>query len=623
MKDRPGSSSLTRRGSSLTALWRRHLAPWWHDVQWVLLAVAWAVGLVLGYVGFARYYGARGEPVSGLDLLYVTLQLTSLESGAVSPPLPAQLQVARWLLPALTLYTVLRAIAGLLQEQLRLARLWTIRRHVIICGAGRKGTLLAEGFLQQGDRVVVIERDENNTHLAQLRAQGAIVLTGDASSPLMLTRAVIRRASVLISVCGDDATNATVAVRAQELYRERASGALTCIVHIVDPQLCELLSEREFDPDTPAGFRLELFNIFDRGARLMFQEVQMPDAGGEPTARDTRLLVVGLGALGRSLVVHAARDWRDRDADPEHRLRITVLDREAQDGCESLLARYPGLQAACDLVPLEMDVESAAFLRADWLYDAQHGCLIDAAYVCLDDDSLALRTGLALRRALMEADTPIVVRVTEVQGVARLLGDCDRRKGQFGNLQPFGLLDRTCTPLLVLGGTHEVLARAIHDEYLRQQQAEGETPATNPSMVPWDSLPEEKKESNRRQADHVGTKLREIGCGIAPLTDWDAAGFAFTAAEVERLARLEHERWSAEVTAEGWTRAEGPKDSERRTHPSLVSWERLPESEREKDRNTVRELPRFLARAGFQLYRAAAPCVPASTDKQGQDATQP
>src|SRR5207248_2665129 len=79
---------------------------------------------------------------------------------------------------------------------------------------------------------------------------------------------------------------------------------------------------------------------------------------------------------------------------------------------------------------------------------------------------------------------------------------------------------RTCTPELLLGGTNEALARMIHEEYVRQQQKLGQTTETNPSMVPWDELPEGLKESNRRQADDIGRKLREVGYCHTPTLDW-------------------------------------------------------------------------------------------------------
>ncbi len=155
----------------------------------------------------------------------------------------------------------------------------------------------------------------------------------------------------------------------------------------------------------------------------------------------------------------------------------------------------------------------------------------------------------------------------------------------------------------MLGGTHEILAQAIHEEYFRHQSEAGQTPQTNPLMVPWDHLPEEVKESNRRQVDHIGLKLEAVGCSIGPLTDWDAASFQPTPEEIELMAQMEHERWSEELRSEGWTYAPGPRNATKKTHPALASWESLPEPDKEKNRIAVRELPAFLARAGLEVYR--------------------
>ncbi len=96
------------------------------------------------------------------------------------------------------------------------------------------------------------------------------------------------------------------------------------------------------------------------------------------------------------------------------------------------------------------------------------------------------------------------------------------------DLHAFGLLDQTCTPEQILGGINETIARAIHEDYVLNQEKEGKTPKTNPPMVPWQELPEGLKESNRRQADHIGVKLKAVGCEIAPPTDWDTELFEFT-----------------------------------------------------------------------------------------------
>src|SRR5207249_1639910 len=112
-------------------------------------------------------------------------------------------------------------------------------------------------------------------------------------------------------------------------------------------------------------------------------------------------------------------------------------------------------------------------------------------------------------------------------------------------------------------------------KYLQDQINLGHDLQSNPSLVPWERLPEGFKESNRNQADHIGLKLQAIGCDLAPLTEWDAHTFSFTPEEVERMAQMEHERWVEERQAQGWTY--GPRDNEKKTNPSLVAWNDLPD----------------------------------------------
>jgi len=148
----------------------------------------------------------------------------------------------------------------------------------------------------------------------------------------------------------------------------------------------------------------------------------------------------------------------------------------------------------------------------------------------------------------------------------------------------------------------EVIAQAIHAEYVRNQKAKGETTETNSSLVSWEELPEHVKKSNRAQALHIAEKLKAIGCGITELEDRELGEFEFTHEEIEQLARMEHERWAEERLANGWT--VGPKDIDKKTTPwLLVSYEELPDEEQEKDRQTVRGIPEFLAKVGLAVRR--------------------
>jgi hypothetical protein len=209
---------------------------------------------------------------------------------------------------------------------------------------------------------------------------------------------------------------------------------------------------------------------------------------------------------------------------------------------------------------------------------------------------------MTLYRQLGYRKIPVVARMTLNSGLATLLREETHRPDAFEKLHAFGLLDRTCTPEILLGGANEIIARAIHADYVQHQKSKGETPRMNPSLVSWEDLADYLKESNRQQADHIGVKLKTVGCSIAPLTDWDADLFQFTQEEVEKLAEMEHERWFEERSRNGWKYGKD-KNIKRKISTDMIQWDRLTPEAKEKDRNTVRALPAFLEKAGFKINR--------------------
>ena len=588
------------------AWWRSRGSRWWSDYHWPILLVLGLVTLLMGLIGFTKNGISTGEERTFLDNLYLTLGLLSMNSGSVPGPVSWELQVARFLVPALAAYTALLAVAMVFTQQSQQVRLWFMRDHVIICGLGRKGVRLANQFRDCGKKVVVIEADEGNDWIVASRSAGAIVLNGDASDPEMLRKARLNRASILISVVGDDGKNAEVAVQVEKLSHEREDGALACIIHIVDPQLWYLLREKELYIAADSHFRLELFNIFDRGASLLLKKYS-PWGGdeGDP-ACNKRLILVGLGRLGQSLVVQAASQWREQRTHAEQRLRFTVIDLYAEQKIETLCVRHPHLEEISELEPLQIDVRSADFQRAEFLYDGGKNCDVACVYVCMDNDALGLHTGLTLYQKIRDHQIPVIVRMAEDAGLAVLLKEDDKNISAYKNLHAFPLLDQTCTPDLILRGTHEVLARDLHEAYLKGLSGELVESKGDLELDTWEDLTEDTKERNRKQADRIAIILGEHDYRIAPLTDWRASSLIFSekegSDEVESMAAMEHELWCEAMLVEGWQPGK-VRSKKFKTNPDLVLWENLPPDEIEKNKKFIRYLPKVLARAGFQIER--------------------
>jgi hypothetical protein len=138
-------------------------------------------------------------------------------------------------------------------------------------------------------------------------------------------------------------------------------------------------------------------------------------------------------------------------------------------------------------------------------------------------------------------------------------------------------------------GTVERLARRIHENYLARYAPDG------PS---WDDLTEDMRDSNRDQAQDMFAKLATIGATVQP----GPGAFSFTDDELDRLAKAEHERWTRQRRKAGWRYAK-VRDDTRKRHPLLVPWEKLPDGERDKDLDAVRNIPAVLAAVGLHVVR--------------------
>ncbi len=571
-----------------------------------LLGILWVAGIILGVIGFSQSAAIHNRAITFWDALFQTIQLISLNSGAVEGPVPLTLQLARFMIPILTAAAAINALLGIFRQEVDVFRLRFLRRHVIVCGLSRKGALLAESLRARGDPVVVIELDEENDWIDSCRQHGAIVLTGDATDRLLLRKAGLPLARGLIAVCDDDGINAEIALRTQEICQGRKGRPFTCLAHIVVPALNTLLQEHEAALESDP-FRLELFNVFERGARRMLLEYPAWKASRRDDGPAPHILVVGLGQLGENLIRQAAWSWWNGSQRPPERLKITVIDRKANDKLASLHYRIPQLAEACQLVPLQIDIRSPEFERAAFLVDDQGKLCIDAVYILVDDDALSLSAGMTLLEHMAGRDVTIVARMAEEGGLARLLNERKDHLDLYHNLYVFGLLDRICTPELLTSTRRDLLARAFYDENAFQPQPDRGIFHPEPALPPWELLAETLRQPSYRQADQVQALLAEIGADIVPLTDWEAPSLQFSAQEVECMARRHHDAWQDQKSAEGGQYTTGPENTQAHASPALVSWEQLPEPDKESDRQYVRGIPAFLGKAGYQVKRNGPP----------------
>lgn len=74
---------------------------------------------------------------------------------------------------------------------------------------------------------------------------------------------------------------------------------------------------------------------------------------------------------------------------------------------------------------------------------------------------------------------------------------------------------------------------------------------------------------------------------------------------IEAMAKNVHEVWAQTRVRQGWTYGEQRNDK-LKTHPCLVPYEELPESEREYDRNTSLSTLKLIIKRGFRITKDSA-----------------
>lgn len=144
------------------------------------------------------------------------------------------------------------------------------------------------------------------------------------------------------------------------------------------------------------------------------------------------------------------------------------------------------------------------------------------------------------------------------------------------------------------------IGRKIHESFLSERWPR----SRDRIMRPWEYLDRDIRQSNIEQAAFAETILRSNGYGVRK-KDGEITLYRFSADEderVDRMAEMEHGRWTVERLRSGWRY--GPvKDDAKRISPYLVPWRELSEDVREFDREFVRRWPEFLAEAGLEVYR--------------------
>lgn len=571
------------------------------DYPWFILIFLAIVTVGISYYGLLLSFQENRIPYTSLDLIYISLQLFVLESGSIPPVTNIWIQIGRFLAPAIAAATFLLILILIFIDYLKSFRLsFLTRRHIIVCGLGYLGPVIVKYYRDQGKKVVIIESDSENKDLARCKEQGVLTITGDATKTDSLKKAKITKAERMFLVTGSDAVNAEIAVKAYDLLQDQPrSSPFTCHAHIVDQTLCTVLRNHQMQEYDNPDFRWEFFNLYQIGGYCI--QKAFPPGGTDILPEDLKILVIGVGRMGETLIVQLAKRWKEQYGSLNKRFSVTIIDKNAEDILGLIMLRHPGLQNYCSITPIPCSIPSPEFSRGSFLFD-ENGKTFHQIYICIGDSSVGLSAALQIQTAYKGVRVPIIVRTTYLEGTTRLFQIFQEGSPLYSNIFAFPLVSCKCCHDLLIEGLVGLFARIIHDDYRTKRIEEGKNPDEDPALAPWTTLDETYRRANLDQAGHIFTKIMTIQGRVVPLHDWDEPLFTFTKEEIEKLAALEHERWNQDRIADGWTYGK-ERDKVKKITPYLVPYDQLTEDIKEYDRDTVRNIPLLLAKINLTVRR--------------------
>ncbi|MCS7214938.1 MAG: NAD-binding protein [Thermodesulfovibrio sp.] len=466
-----------------------------------------------------------------LDIFYYTLKIFH------SHPLPKEadtelIRIARAIVPLSFIIFSATAVFALLKDRIRLflAR-FTLKEHCIIVGLSHMSLRLMDELIKRGERVVIINDNEESPFLATCKAKGILVLNEEPTNINSFVKSRFREAKRFYVFLDDDLKNIKIAKMLFEKLKQ-IKRDYHIHVHISDFWL-KVLYDSEGVLHTQsnsdkANITIQAINFYDELARYLF--LTMPIDNGVDKVFKPWIIIVGTGRVGQSLLYHTIK----MKVYPEDRkLRITMIGPKANELGELFFSRFSKRILHCDNQQEELIFNDLIleFKRADY-FKLSHPIDLgismsnetpQAVFICAEDDietkKLKGELDKFLKTNIVTTCTLYVSYYTEIEeknsfNVFKLASKSLLEKDEIDKLARLIHTDFIIKDLRAMFNleienidptkVEEEIRIKYESKYRELIESRGE------SRKFWGELKEIYKNSNRNQADHIFEKLRII-----------------------------------------------------------------------------------------------------------------
>jgi hypothetical protein len=364
-----------------------------------LIWLAALAGIVaIGLIWLPREYPEMGFWQS----LYATARLFVFEYDLPRFPTAWPLIAIHFVAPIVAVSAAWTIINRLFHLSPSLRIRW-MRDHVVVCGVGRTGRLLAQNLKEDGVAVVGVDLAAVDL-LDEWHSEWRVpVVQGSFHSRLILEKARVARARAIVFASGDDLANLEGAVGAYAWLSEVAGRKRSIWTHVANEKLA---ATAKSVVKHEGRVSLRFFDTY----RIAARSVVARHFDGARRVGVERITIIGFGKFGRDLFEIMISDLA---ADED--IRIGVIDICDREKAVMQLARELGFAERVD------------FRRAD-IHDLDFNGEPGTAFFLCTDDDMGNLTGafeLAAKTDAKIHSSHVYVRMAKwpLSAIAGQLGD--------------------------------------------------------------------------------------------------------------------------------------------------------------------------------------------------------
>lgn len=536
---------------------------------------------IFGLIGLVIYYNSHAITYHYTDLIYAVTRLYIFESDFTLNQVNIFLNIARFLAPLSLATAIVKWLLNNFSHQINRQKVKLFKRHIVVFGDAERNKLLIQDITKNKKKDYIFAKNENSEE----NNKGFNIINYQAVNSDLLQDILLYKAKYLIISFQNDIESLNFTNKLLDIIQlDKINQNLEIIILFSNPQWAELSNDmgmlESISHKTKQNKYLNVryLNYIDKAIRKHMLNYAPDIIKPITNITDPTLAigVIGNNIIMQRLLINLALNSHYLN----HKKLKVYISNHSNREFASFVTKYQ-LDKTLEIIDVEMlDI-----------YEVKD---ITALYICENDELLLMHHIKEIQESEFLSELQRFIFIDQSNDISSLLPshqnkiiDISKEVGIFNNIIDESLDD---------------LAKTIHEDYIAELIRGKKLKANKETHQEWSLLPDEIKDRNRMQADHMGIKVRSLGCKIVTNNDigepydWD------NDSRIEALSKAEHNRWNAYMYYKGWKERE-EKNERKKTHPDMIVYEKLEDYIKQYDRNTVLNIPTLVKQMGNKIVK--------------------